>query len=90
VNKSEFVSLLSKRLGISKNSVQKYFLESRNLLIEVINKGVQVKIANFGKFCCEETKERLCLNPITKRYFYLEKKKQIAFKPYKKFKFSIK
>lgn len=90
MNKGEFVKLLSKRLAMSKRKTEEFLNEAKCVLIEILNKGEDVKFSKFGKFKSVETSERICQNPITKRYFFLESRKQIVFKPFKKFKFSIK
>ena len=90
MNKNEFVEVLSKRLNFSEMRTEKVLREIKNSIIEILNKGGEIKISNFGKFKVLENKERLCLNPITKRYFFIEKRKKVSFKAYKNFKFSIK
>ena len=89
MNKKELFELLARKTNISENKVRTVMKELKNIIIEVLNKGGQININDFGKLTTKETKERICRNPITKRYIFCEKKRMISIKLFKNFKYSI-
>ena len=89
MDKREFVEIIAKRSKTSKLKIEEIFKLSKDLILEVLNKGGKIDFRDFGKFEAFETKERLFRNPITKRLFYSSKKKYIKIKLFKNFKYMI-
>jgi len=90
MNKRELLIIISKKTKLSLSEIERVFDEVKKLIIEVVNKGGEVSIRDFGKFKAEERKERLYRNLFTKRLFFSSKKKYIKFYTFKNFKYSIK
>lgn len=90
MNKKELLAEISKRTNLPQSKISLIFDEIKGLIIEVVNKGGEVSLRDFGKFKAGEREERLCKNPITKRLFFSSRKKYIKFSPFKNFKYSIK
>ena len=90
MNKTEFINILAKRAEISKSKCEKVLSEMQNTITEVLKKGDEVSIRNFGKFQVVERKERKCVNPVTKRFYMSKPKKITVFKGYKNFKYCLK
>ena len=90
MNGQEVLKKISSKTNLSQSSVRGVLEELKNLVVEVVNKGGEVRINGVGKFFAVETKSRIFCNPVTKRKFYSQPKKQIKFVISKKFKFSIK
>ena len=90
MNKTEFINLLSKRVELSKSKCEKVLDEIQHSIIEVLNKGDEVSIRNFGKFKVVERKERKCINPVTKRFYVAKPKKITVFQGFKNFKYCLK
>ena len=82
--------LITKKSKVEKTKCERIFRIAREVLIEVLNKGGEVSVKEFGKFHTKQTQERLYRNPITRRQFYSSPKKQITLKLFKNFKYSIK
>lgn len=90
MNKTELIDIISKRTQLSKIKCEEVFKEFKKTIVEVLSKGEEVSIKNFGKFKVTETKERKCVNPITKRFYIVKPKKITTFKSYKNFKLCVK
>lgn len=90
MNKTEFVSLMSKRTNLSKNKCDLFLTQFKEAILEVCCKGEEINLRNFGKFSMQEKKARKFINPQTKRYYVVSPKKMIAFKGYKNFKYAVK
>ena len=89
MNKTEFVSLMSRRTNLSKNKCDLFLSEFKEAILEVCCKGEDINLRNFGKFSLQEKKARKFLNPQTKRYYIAAPKKMISFKAFKNFKYSV-
>lgn len=89
MNKTEFLSLISKKTNIPKSKCDLFLNEFKSLVLEVCSKGEQINIRNFGKFSMQEKKARKYLNPQTKRYYICQPKKFINFKSYRNFKYAV-
>lgn len=90
MNKTELIEVISKRTALSKAKCGEVFNEFKRTLVEVLSKGEEVSIKDFGRFRVTETKERKCINPITKRFYIVKPKKITTFKSYKNFKLCVK
>lgn len=90
MNKEELVKTIKKRTCLPLNHIQETIESLKELLVEVLNKGGEIKLKNFGVLTVCEKGERLYRNPITKRAFFSKKKKYVKIKLYKKFKYCIK
>lgn len=90
MNKSELIELVSRKTKLSKVKCEKVLIEFKNTIIEVLKKGEEVSLRNFGKFKVVETKARRCVNPITKRVYMSRPKKVTTFKSFESFKLAVK
>ncbi len=90
MNKTEFISLLSTRVELSKNKCEKVLDEMFNTITDVLKKGDEVSLRGFGKFKVVERKERKCINPVTKRFYIAKPKKVTVFQGFKNFKYCLK
>lgn len=90
MNKTELIELVAKKASMSKAKVCLVFEELKNTIVDGLNKGEEISIKNFGKFKVVETKQRRCVNPITKRVYLAKPKKVTVFKSYKNFKQCVK
>lgn len=90
MNRTEFVSILSKRVDLSKFKCEQVMKEFKNIILDACCQGEQVAFRDFGKFSLQEKKERKFLNPQTRRYYICPSKKYISFKGYKNFVKNIK
>ena len=90
MNKTEFVSLLSKRTNLPKIKCELFLDKFRETILEVCCKGEEISLRNFGKFSLQERKARKFLNPQTKRYYICQPKKMISFKGFKNFVYNVK
>ncbi len=89
MNKTEFVSLMSKKTKMPKTKCELFLNEFKSMILEVCSKGEEINLRNFGKFSMQEKKARKFLNPQTKRYYICQPKKMISFKGYKNFKYAV-
>lgn len=90
MNKRELVELIAKKSNMTKYSVEKVFTNAKEIFVEVLSKGGEINIKDFGKFEAKQSQERLFRNPITKKLFYAGGKKYLTLKLFKNFKYSIK
>lgn len=90
MNKSELVSIVAKRTNISKSKCDMILQTFKETIVEVLRKGEEVSLRDFGKFKVMETKARKCINPITKRFYMTKPKKVTTFKSFKNFKLCVK
>ncbi len=90
MNKTEFISIMSKRTNLPKSKCDLFLEEFKNAILEVCCKGEEIVLRNFGKFTLQEKKARKFINPQTKRYYICAPKKMIAFKGFKNFKYNVK
>lgn len=90
MNKTELIEVIAKRTALSKTKCSEVFNEFRRTIVEVLSKGEEISIKDFGKFKVTETKERKCINPITKRFYIVKPKKITTFKSFKNFKLCVK
>ncbi len=89
MNKSEFVSLLSKRVELPKSYCAIVLDGIQSAIKEVLSKGDEVSIRGFGKFKVVERAARKCSNPVTKRTYFAKPKRAVVFKGYKTFKYCL-
>ncbi len=89
MNKSEFVTIMSRKTKLSKSKCSLFLDEFKDTILEVCSKGEQISLRNFGKFAMLEKKERKFLNPQTKRYYICKPKKMVDFKGYRNFKYAV-
>lgn len=90
MNKTELLDIVAKKTLVSKAKCDAVLKEIKNTIVEVLRKGEEVSLKDFGKFKVVETKERKCINPVTKRFYIVKPKKVTTFKSYKNFKLCVK
>ena len=89
MNKTEFVTMMSKKTQIPKTKCELFLNEFKQVILEVCSKGEDVNLRNFGKFSMQEKRARRFLNPQTKKYYICKAKKMINFKGYRNFKYAV-
>jgi len=89
MNKTELISLMSKKTNLPKTKCDLFLNEFKAVILEVCSKGEEINLRNFGRFSMQERRARKFLNPQTKRYYICQPKKMISFKGYDKFKYAV-
>lgn len=89
MNKTELVTMMSKKTQIPKTKCELFLNEFKQVILEVCSKGEDVNLRNFGKFSMQEKRARKFLNPQTKKYYICKAKKMINFKGYRNFKYAV-
>ncbi len=89
MNKTELVTMMSKKTQIPKTKCELFLNEFKQVILEVCSKGEDVNLRNFGKFSMQEKRARRFLNPQTKKYYICKAKKMINFKVYRNFKYAV-
>lgn len=62
MNKKEFVAILAEKTGVSKSTVEKILNAEKEVVLEAVKKGEEVKTA-VGKFFSATTAAREGVNP---------------------------
>ena len=88
MNKNVLCSLLSKRTNLSKEKCNQFLSTFKETILEVVSKGEEISLRDFGKFSLQERKSRKFINPQTKRFYMSAPKKLVTFKSFKNFNLS--
>lgn len=89
MNKSELVSAMSEKSGLSKKDSEKALTAFMDSVMEGLKKGDKVALVGFGTFDVRERAARTGLNPRTKEPIEIKASKAPAFKAGKAFKDSL-
>ncbi|MGL4283627.1 HU family DNA-binding protein [Eubacterium aggregans] len=89
MNKSELVSAMSEKSGLSKKDSEKALAAFMDSVMEALKKDDKVALVGFGTFDVRERAARIALNPRTKEPIEIKASKAAAFKAGKAFKDSL-
>lgn len=80
MNNKEFISELSKQVGLSVNATTKLVGSTIKILEERFEHNDTVNIANFGTFEVKKKMERISVNPTTGKRYLIPPKLVLSFK----------
>ncbi len=80
LTKTEITEKIQKRLNISRTSSYEIMETLLEIIKHTLEKGEDVMISGFGKFCVNEKKERKGRNPATNQEMTLPSRKVVTFK----------
>ncbi len=79
INKTEFISAVAERAGITKSDAQKTVNAVLDIITETLQNQGRVVLTGFGTFEVREAKERVGVNPRTREKVTIPKTKRPAF-----------
>jgi DNA-binding protein HU-beta len=80
MNKTEFISAISEKSGLTKADSKKAVDAFADVIVEALKSGDKVTLVGFGTFSVKESKEREGINPRTKEKITIAAKKSAKFK----------
>ena len=80
MNKSELISAIAEKSGLTKVDARKALDGFINATTEALKNGEKISLIGFGTFDITERKARVGLNPKTKEKIQIPAKKVIKFK----------
>ena len=80
MNKSELVSSIAEKSGLSKSDAKKAHDATVDAITEALKAGDKVALVGFGTFAVSERPERQGINPATKETITIAAKKVAKFK----------
>ena len=80
MNKSELVSSIAEKAGLSKSDSKKALDATIQSIAEALKAGEKVALVGFGTFAVSQRPEREGINPATKAKIKIEAKKVAKFK----------
>lgn len=89
MKKSEIISALAERTGVSKAEAERIYNETFNIFKEELAKGNSISINGFGSFKVSERAARDGINPLTKQPLHIPAKKAVSFKAGKDLKDTV-
>ncbi len=90
MNKSELVSSVAEKAGLSKKDADKAVAAVIDSVVEALSKGDKVALVGFGTFEVHSRNARTGLNPRTKEKIEIPATKVPAFKAGSQFKEAVK
>jgi DNA-binding protein HU-beta len=80
MNKTEFISAIAEKSGLTKADSKKAVDAFADVIVEALKSGDKVTLVGFGTFSVKESKEREGINPRTKEKITIAAKKSAKFK----------
>ncbi len=80
LTKAQIIDSVQDRLGVTRQKTTELVGAMLEILKSSLEKGDDVLISGFGKFCVKEKKERRGRNPATGEDLILEQRKVVTFK----------
>lgn len=80
MNKTEFISAIAEKSGLTKADSKKAVDAFADVIVEALKSGDKVALVGFGTFSVKESKEREGINPRTKEKITIAAKKSAKFK----------
>ena len=80
MKKSEMISVIAEKTGVSKSEVEKVFNATFDMFKEELAKGEKVSVAGFGTFKISERAAREGRNPLTGEKLQIAASKSVSFK----------
>ncbi len=81
MNKSDLISAVATKAGISKESASKAIEGYNETIISAVKKGDMATIKDFGTYYRKEQKERPGHNPATGEKIVISARNSLAFRP---------
>ncbi len=81
MNKTEFISAVAEKSGLTKTDCKKAFDAITAVIAEAMKKDEKVALLGFGTFSVTERGERKGINPQTKKQITIPARKSVKFKP---------
>jgi DNA-binding protein HU-beta len=89
MNKTELVSAVAEKTGLTKKDSEKAVAAAFDTITEELAKGGKVQLVGFGTFDVRERAERMGRNPQTKKEIVIPAAKAPGFKAGKAFKDAV-
>ena len=80
LTKSQIIRSIQSQFGVSQNSSIEIFESFLEIIKQSLEKGEDVMISGFGKFCVNKKSERKGRNPKTGESIVIEPRKVVTFK----------
>jgi len=80
MKKSEMISVIAEKTGVSKTEAEKVFNATFDMFKEELAKGEKVSVAGFGTFKISERAAREGRNPLTGEKLQIAASKSVSFK----------
>jgi len=80
MKKSEIISLIAERTGVTKADAERVYNETFNIFKEELSKGNNIAVNGFGTFKVNERNARNCRNPKTGEKINVPAHKAVSFK----------
>lgn len=80
MKKSEIISLIAERTGVTKADAERVYNETFNVFKEELAKGNNIAVNGFGTFKVNERNARNCRNPKTGETINVPAHKAVSFK----------
>jgi len=80
LTKADIIEVIYAELGLPKNRCAEIVEAMLELMKSALEKGEDVLISGFGKFCVRDKKERRGRNPATGDDLLLDKRRVVTFK----------
>lgn len=80
MKKSEMISVIAEKTGVSKTEAEKVFNATFDMFKEELVKGEKVSVAGFGTFKISERAAREGRNPLTGEKLQIAASKSVSFK----------
>ena len=80
MNKTEFISAVAEKAGLTKMDAKKAVEAYAEVISEALNAGDKVALLGFGTFSVTEKGERQGINPKTKETITIAARKAVKFK----------
>ena len=89
MNKTELVTVLAERTGLSKKSAEEVLNTTLNIITETLVDGEKVQLVGFGSFEVRERAPRIGRNPRTKEAVNIPASRAVQFKSGKVLKSAV-
>jgi len=86
MNKSELISAVAEKSGLSKKDAEAAITATLDVISEALAEGEEIRLVGFGTFEVKKREARMGLNPKTKEPVPIAATKVPAFKPGKALK----
>lgn len=80
MKKSEMISVIAEKTGVSKSEAEKVFNATFDMFKEELAKGEKVSVAGYGTFKISERAAREGRNPLTGEKLQIAASKSVSFK----------
>lgn len=81
MNKSEFISSVAEKAGLSKADAAKAVNAFTEVVVEQLKAGDRISLLGFGTFSVVDKPERTGINPKTKKPIKIAARRAAKFKP---------